>query len=88
MLNKESKTRIVDDNRIHSTDTGSTEVQVALLSEKIRVLTDHMTKSKKDHTSKTGLLKFVGQRKRLLSYLKREDPSRYETLIKKLGLRK
>jgi len=88
LLTKESKTRIVDDNRIQPSDTGSTEVQVALLSEKIRVLTDHMTKFKKDHTSKTGLMKFVGQRKRLLAYLKREDPGRYEKLIKKLGLRK
>lgn len=88
MLTKESKTRIIDDNRAHPKDTGSAEVQVALLSEKIRVLTDHMTNFKKDHTSKTGLMKFVGQRKRLLAYLKREDPARYDKLIKKLGLRK
>ncbi len=88
MLTKESKTKILDDNRIHAKDTGSVEVQVAMLSEKIRVLTGHMTSFKKDHTSKTGLMRFVGQRKRLLAYLKREDPDRYEKLIKKLGLRK
>jgi len=88
LLTKESKTRIMDENRVRPKDTGSVEVQVALLSEKIRILTDHVTKAKKDHTSKTGLMKFVGQRKRLLAYLKREDQSRYEKLIKKLGLRK
>lgn len=88
MLMKEAKTKIVADNRNHPTDTGSAEVQIALLSEQIRVLTTHVTSFKKDQGSKTGLMKLVGQRKRLLAYLRREDQARYEKLIKKLKLRK
>jgi small subunit ribosomal protein S15 len=85
---KEAKTKLVADNRNHPTDTGSAEVQVALLSEQIRLLTAHVTSFKKDHASKTGLMKLVGQRKRLLTYLRREDQARYDQLIKKLNLRK
>ncbi len=85
---KEAKTKLVADNRNHPTDTGSAEVQVALLSERIRLLTGHVTGFKKDNSSKTGLMKLVGQRKRLLAYLRREDQARYEKLIKKLKLRK
>jgi len=88
LLNKEVKTKIVGDNRVHASDTGSVEVQVALLSEQIRALTHHAITNKKDHSSKTGLMKLVGQRKRLLAYLKREDQPRYEKLIQKLKLRK
>ncbi len=88
MLLKEKKTKIVVENRVHPTDTGSTEVQVALLSDRIKALTAHMGASKKDHSSRTGLMKIVSQRKRLLIYLKREDSARYEKLIQKLGLRK
>ena len=88
MLTKEKKTKLVTDNRVHPTDTGSVEVQVALLSERISALTKHMGASKKDHSSRTGLMKIVSQRKSLLIYLKREDPKRYEKLIQKLGLRK
>lgn len=88
MLMKEAKTKIVADNRNHPTDSGSAEVQIALLSERIRVLTGHVTTFKKDQTSKSGLMTLVGQRKRLLAYLKREDKARYEKLIKKLKLRK
>lgn len=88
MLTKEAKTRIVADNGSHATDTGSAEVQVALLSERIRALTGHVTGFTKDHASKRGLMKLVGQRKRLLAYLRREDQARYEKLIKKLKLRK
>lgn len=88
MLTKEKKTKIVTDNRVHATDSGSVEVQVALLSERIGALTKHMGSFKKDHSSRTGLMKIVSQRKRLLIYLKREDPARYEKLIQKLGLRK
>jgi len=88
VLMKEAKTKIIDDNRTHPTDSGSAEVQIALLSERIRLLTGHVTSFKKDHTSKAGLMKLVGQRKRLLAYLKREDKARYEKLIKKLKLRK
>jgi small subunit ribosomal protein S15 len=88
LLTKEMKTQIIGDNRVHATDTGSVEVQVAMLSERIQTLTSHVTGYKKDHSSKTGLMKLVGQRKRLLAYLKREDLSRYEKLIQKLKLRK
>ena len=88
MLTKEIKTKIVADNRVHATDTGSVETQVALLSEQIRALTNHVTSNKKDHSSRTGLMKLVGQRKRLLAYLRREDQARYEKLIQKLKLRK
>jgi small subunit ribosomal protein S15 len=88
LLTKEIKMKIVGDNRVHATDTGSAEVQVALLSERIRTLTSHVTGYKKDNSSKTGLMKLVGQRKRLLAYVKKEDLSRYEKLIQKLKLRK
>jgi small subunit ribosomal protein S15 len=88
VLTKEKKTNLVTENRIHPTDTGSVEVQVALLSERINALTKHMSAAKKDHSSRTGLMKIVSQRKRLLIYLKREDPARYEKLIQRLGLRK
>ncbi|MBN1940387.1 MAG: 30S ribosomal protein S15 [Candidatus Aminicenantes bacterium] len=88
MLTKEKKTKIVTDHRVHPADSGSVEVQVALLSERITALTKHMVAFKKDHSSHTGLMKIVSQRKRLLIYLKREDPARYEKLIQKLGLRK
>ena len=69
-------------------DTGSPEVQIALLSERIRYLTDHFKVHKKDHHSRRGLLKLVGQRRRLLNYLKRKDIERYRTVIKELGIRK
>lgn len=88
MLNKEEKTNIIKDNMVHPTDTGSPEVQVALLTNRIEYLSKHFATHKKDHHSKTGLLKMVGQRKRLLSYLKKQDVKRYENLIKKLNLRK
>jgi len=88
VLTREKKTKIVTDNRVNPTDTGSAEVQVALLSERINTLTKHMGAFKKDHNSRTGLMKIVSQRKRLLIYLKREDSARYEKLIQKLGLRK
>lgn len=87
-MTKEKKTTIVTENRVHPTDTGSVEVQVALLSDRIKALTTHMGAFKKDHNSRTGLMKIVSQRKRLLIYLKREDSARYEKLIQKLGLRK
>ena len=88
MLSKEHKTKIIEDNRLRSEDTGSPEVQIALLSERISFLTNHLIAHKKDHTSRVGLMKLVGQRKRLLAYLKSEDSSRYEKLIQKLNLRK
>jgi len=88
VLSKEHKTKIIEDNRLRSEDTGSPEVQIALLSERISFLTNHLIAHKKDHTSRVGLMKLVGQRKRLLAYLKSEDSSRYEKLIQKLNLRK
>ena len=88
MLSKEHKTKIIGDNRLKPEDTGSPEVQIALLSERISFLTKHLITHKKDHTSRVGLMKLVGQRKRLLAYLKSEDLSRYEKLIQKLNLRK
>lgn len=88
MLIKEHKTKIMQDNRLSPEDTGSPEVQIALLSERIISLTNHLITHKKDFTSRVGLMKLVGQRKRLLAYLKREGQSRYEQLIQKLNLRK
>ncbi len=88
MLSKEQKGKIIADNRVNQDDTGSPEVQVALLSERINFLTNHLVSHKRDFTSRVGLMRLVGQRKRLLAYLKREDQSRYERLIQKLNLRK
>ncbi|MFO7734462.1 MAG: 30S ribosomal protein S15 [Candidatus Aminicenantes bacterium] len=88
MLSKEHKTKIVKDNQAHAQDSGSPEIQVALLTERINLLIKHFGTHKKDHHSRTGLMKMVGQRKRLLEYIKRKDVSRYERLIQKLGLRK
>jgi small subunit ribosomal protein S15 len=87
-LHQERKTEIIGQYRQHESDTGSPEVQVALLSDRIRYLTDHFKTHKKDFHSRRGLLKLVGQRRRLLNYLKRCDLERYRTLIKALGLRK
>ncbi|MGB8929991.1 MAG: 30S ribosomal protein S15 [Anaeromyxobacteraceae bacterium] len=87
-LTQEKKTNIVVTNRRHEKDTGSPEVQVALLSERIAYLTEHFKTHKKDHHSRRGLLKMVGQRRRLLDYLKSIDLGRYKALIEKLGIRK
>ncbi len=88
MQSKEDKEIIVKDNRTHSKDTGSPEVQVALITNRINYLTEHFSMHKKDYHSRTGLMKLVGQRKRLLEYLKKQDVKRYENLIKNLKLRK
>jgi small subunit ribosomal protein S15 len=88
MLTKQHKDKVISENRIRPADTGSAEVQIALLSERIGQLSRHMAAAKNDHHSRTGMMKFVGQRKRLLAYLKKEDSARYEKLIQKLGLRK
>jgi small subunit ribosomal protein S15 len=87
-LEKEKKTEIITTYQAREGDTGSTEVQVALLTERINELTTHMAANRKDYHSQRGLLKLVGQRRRLLAYLSREDVGRYNQLIKKLGLRK
>ena len=88
VLTPEVKKEIIDRFKLHEKDTGSTEVQVALLSNRIEYLTDHFRTHKKDHHSRRGLLKLVGQRRRLLNYLKRTDVSRYKQIIDELGLRK
>ena len=87
-LQKERKSEIIGSYRTHDTDTGSPEVQVAILSERISYLTEHFKVHGKDHHSRRGLLKLVGQRRRLLDYLKGKDSERYSGLIKRLGIRK
>ena len=87
-LTKESKGSIITQNRIHASDTGSPEVQIALLSERITYLTEHFKTHTKDHSSRRGLLKIVGKRRRLLDYLRRYDVDRYKEVIGKLGIRK
>ena len=87
-MDKEKKTDIMSKFELHKGDTGSTEVQVALLTERINQLTSHMADNRHDYHSQHGLLKLVGQRRRLLAYLSREDVSRYHSLISRLGLRK
>ena len=88
MISKEQKTKIVRENQAHPTDSGSPEIQVALLTERINLLVQHFGSHKKDFHSRIGLMKQVGQRKRLLEYIKKKDVGRYEKLIQKLGLRK
>jgi small subunit ribosomal protein S15 len=87
-LAKEQKETIIDKYKLHDGDTGSPEVQIALISERLNVLNSHFQSHKKDHHSRRGLLKLVGQRRKLLSYLKSTDSGGYEKLIKELGLRK
>ena len=88
MLAREQKKTIIDGYRTHATDTGSPEVQIAILSERIGQLTDHFKTHKKDHASRRGLLMMVSKRRRLLDYLKKYDSERYKTVISKLGIRK
>jgi len=87
-LNKERKTEVIGAYQTHEGDTGSPEVQVAILSERINYLTGHFKVHAKDHHSRRGLLQLVGQRRRLLDYLKRKDTERYADLIRRLGIRK
>jgi small subunit ribosomal protein S15 len=82
------KTKIVSDYATHAKDTGSPEVQIALLTQRITELTEHLKTHKKDHSSRRGLLKMVGKRNNLLKYLTRQDRTRYQQIIGKLGLRK
>jgi small subunit ribosomal protein S15 len=88
VLSHERKVEVIGSYRTHDADTGSPEVQVALLSERINYLTEHFKTHVKDHHSRRGLLKLVGQRRRLLDYLKRKDGDRYAELIRRLGIRK
>jgi small subunit ribosomal protein S15 len=82
------KNEIIEEHRAHGTDTGSTEVQIAILSERINSLTEHLREHSKDHASRRGLLKLVGRRRRLLDYLTRVDVERYRAIVGKLGLRR
>ena len=85
MMRKEEKTQVIEQNRLHETDTGSAEVQIAILTKRINDLTDHFKANKNDHHSRRGLLKMVGN---MLNYLKKKDINRYRAVIEKLGLRK
>jgi small subunit ribosomal protein S15 len=82
------KNEIIEKFKVHPTDTGSSEVQIALLTDRIQYLTEHFKVHKKDHHSRQGLLKLVGQRRSLLDYLKKKDVNKYKTMLKELGLRK
>ena len=88
MLQKDVKSAVIADNKRHDGDTGSPEVQIAILTRRINDLTEHLKIHKKDHHSRRGLLKMVGQRRGLLNYLMKKDIERYRELIKKLGIRK
>jgi small subunit ribosomal protein S15 len=88
LIAAQQKKTVVDGYRRHETDTGSSEVQVALLTERINELSEHFKTHKKDHHSRRGLLRIVSQRRRLLDYLRRTDPARYQDLIQRLGLRR
>ncbi len=87
-LSKEEKSKIAQDYKIHDKDTGSSAVQIALLTKRINDLSEHFKVHKKDNHSRHGLLKLVSQRRRFLDYLKREDPKKYSNIIKELGLRR
>lgn len=88
MLTKEEKERIIEEFKTHEGDTGSPEVQIALLTYRINAVNDHLQTHKKDHHSRRGLLKMVGQRRGLLRYLENKDIERYRSLIERLGIRK
>lgn len=87
-IKQEKKTGIIADYRLHEKDTGSPEVQIAILSERINNLTEHFKMHRKDHHSRRGLLKLVGQRRRLLNYLKQNEVERYRVVVSRLGLRR
>ncbi|HVO68067.1 MAG TPA: 30S ribosomal protein S15 [Syntrophales bacterium] len=88
MLDSEKRKEVINNFQLHEVDTGSPEVQIALLSARIEYLTEHFKMHKKDHHSRRGLLKLVGKRRRILDYLKKKDLDRYRTVIQRLGLRK
>lgn len=88
MLLKEEKTAVIEANRTHENDTGSPEVQIAILTSRIETLTEHLKTNKKDHHSRRGLNKMVGHRRNLLGYLKDNDIERYRAIVEKLGLRR
>ncbi|MBF2049033.1 MAG: 30S ribosomal protein S15 [Leptolyngbya sp. IPPAS B-1204] len=86
-LLQERKQEIISEYQVHETDTGSADVQVAILTERINRLSAHLKENKKDHASRRGLLKMIGQRKRLLAYILKQDQERYRALISRLGIR-
>ncbi len=88
MITKEIKQQIIDEYKTHEGDTGSPEVQIAVLTYRINTLTEHLKENKKDHHSRRGLLKMVGHRRNLLAYLQKKDIERYRSIIKRLGIRK
>ena len=88
MLTKDKKDAIIDAHRVHATDSGSPEVQIAIFTERINEIQAHLRENKHDHHSRRGLLKLVGQRRRMLAYLSNKDVERYRAVIAKLGLRK
>ena len=88
MLTTEAKLAVIKEYAAHEGDTGSPEVQVAILTSRIQYLTEHLKEHKKDHHSRRGLLKLVGQRRNMLDYLRRKDIERYRAILEKLGLRK
>ena len=86
-LDTAEKQKLIDSHQIHPTDTGSVELQVAMLSERITKLSDHLQKNNQDYASRQGLLKMIGKRKRMLTYIKNKDVNKYTSLIKKIGIR-
>ncbi len=86
-LVQEKKQEIISDYQVHETDTGSVDVQIAMLTERINTLSQHLQRNKKDYSSRRGLLRMIGRRKRLLAYLKQQDSDRYRALIQRLGIR-
>ena len=88
MITKEQKTAIIENNKTHESDTGSPEVQIAILTERINQLTEHLKVHKKDNHSRMGLFKMIGKRRRLLDYVAKNDIERYRAIIAKLGIRK
>ncbi len=87
-LTQERKQELLQQYQVHETDTGSSDLQVAMLTERISQLTEHLKKNKKDHASRLGLLKMIGRRRRLLTYLMKNDSERYDALIARLGIRR
>lgn len=88
MLTTDKKQTIIEQHKLHANDTGSPEVQIAILTERINYLTEHLKEHKKDHHSRRGLLKMVGQRRGMLNYLREKDIERYRSILEKLNLRK
>lgn len=86
-LHQEVKQQVINEYQVHGTDTGSTELQIAMLTARVKQLSEHLKTNKKDHSSRRGLLKVIGRRKRLMSYLQSQNRTKYQELIQKLGIR-